>query len=74
MRVWIDRKQCQGSELCTEFAAPFIKTDDEYVAFLPTSPDPDGGAQAAVDVPDDMIENVATAAKQCPAQCIHVLD
>lgn len=74
MKVWIDRKQCQGSELCTEFASPLIRTDDEYIAYLPDSTDPDGGSSAAVEVPERMVENVLTAVKQCPSQCIHVID
>jgi ferredoxin len=74
MKVWIDRKQCQGSELCTEFAGAVIKTDDQYIAYLPDAADPDGGESDAVEVPVHLIENVLTAAKQCPSQCIHTLD
>ncbi len=76
MKVWIDQSQCLNSGLCEETAPSMFGLGDDDLAYvredgrLRLSP---GGEECTVEVPDDLAGDVELAARECPAQCIHIV-
>ncbi|MFE1796039.1 ferredoxin [Streptomyces sp. NPDC059517] len=75
MRVWVDRKLCQGSELCMELAGSVFATDDEYVSYVKLAEQghPADCEARAAEVADEQAEDVRQAARECPSQCINLI-
>lgn len=77
MKVWIDQSECQNSGLCEESAPTMFGLGDDDLAYvrlkgrLLTSP---GGAACQIEVPEEFVNDVEEAARECPAQCIHIED
>jgi ferredoxin len=76
VRVWIDQEQCQNSGLCEVNAPEAFAIGDDDLAYVRSGPLvlSTGGEGAVATVPVDAEDAVADAAKECPGQCIHVLD
>jgi ferredoxin len=77
MRVWIDQDHCQNSGLCEVTVPDTFGIGDDDLAYvrqdgrLLGSP---GGSGAVAAVPPALEDAVAEAARECPGQCIHLID
>ena len=77
MRVWIDQDLCTGDGLCAEIAPDvFIMLEDgiAYVqedgkVYSKRRGNPEG-AEGTAAVPGKLLEDVITAAEECPGECI----
>ena len=76
MRVWVRRELCQGAELCVEASGAVFATDDDYVSFVKIADgaEPADDAGRAVTVPSEHEDSVRLAARECPSQCIRVVE
>jgi ferredoxin len=76
VKVWLDSKACLTSGQCEETAPLVFQIGDDYQARLRRKPDsPEvAGEAGAVDVPEELLDDVEQAARECPAQCIHLID
>lgn len=73
MRVWIERDECQGSEMCVETVGEIFATDEAYVSYVRLGDETDGvSPDSAIEVPENLRSRLRSAAAECPAQCIHV--
>jgi ferredoxin len=74
LRVWIDQDQCTGDGLCVQYAPEVFEFDVDGLAYVK---DDSGELHAApgarVDVPASLRLDVISSAKECPGECIHVV-
>jgi ferredoxin len=75
LQVWIDQDLCTGDGLCVQYERDVFEFDVDGLAYvkggdgeLLTSP----GARTAV--PESSIRDVLDATRECPGNCIHVVD
>jgi len=79
MKVWIDQDLCTGDGLCAEIAPDvFIMLEDglAYVQengkiFSKARGNPEGAAGTA-SFADDRLDDVVSAAEDCPGECIFI--
>ncbi len=79
MKVWIDQDLCTGDGLCAEIAPDvFIMLEDglAYVqeggkVFAKSRGNPEGAAGVA-SFADDRLDDVISAAEDCPGECIFI--
>lgn len=76
MRIWIEQDACQNSGLCEESFPKLFKIGPDFVANLRDGERVVGGASPTdpMAVPDGMEDDAEVAARDCPAQCIHIVD
>lgn len=76
MHIWIDQSECQNSGLCEESFPRLFKVGTDFVANLRDGDRVVGGADpdSPLRVPDGMEDDAEVAARDCPAQCIHLVD
>jgi len=74
MQIWIDQGECQNSGLCEESFPRLFKIGTDFVSNLRDGDTVIGGASASspFEIPSDMEDDAVTAARDCPAQCIHL--
>lgn len=85
MKVWIDQDLCTGDGLCAEIAPDVFAMHTDGLAYVKEVSWPnlfgatgkgDGPAlqmaQGTADVPDSILEDVITAAEDCPGECIFI--
>jgi ferredoxin len=74
LRVWIDQELCTGDGLCVQYAPEVFEFDVDGLAYVK---DGAGDLHAApgsrVDVPSGLRLDVINSAKECPGDCIHVV-
>jgi ferredoxin len=76
MRVWIDQAKCQNSGLCEETEPALFKIGNDFLAYVKQDGVvllPGGEACHAV-VPGNLEDAAEEAARECPSQCIHLVD
>jgi ferredoxin len=76
MKVWIDQSECQNSGLCEEAAPGLFGLDGSDIAHV-RGPDGSllaGGEQDQAVVPASLFAAAEEAARECPGQCIYVID
>jgi ferredoxin len=76
MRVWIDQSQCLNSGLCEETAPDLFTLGDDDLAYVKQDDGilaKPGGESCQAGVPESREEDVELAARECPAQCIHLV-
>jgi len=79
MKVWIDQDLCTGDGLCAEIAPDvFIMLEDglAYVQengriFSKARGNPEGAAGTA-SFADERLDDVVSAAEDCPGECIFI--
>jgi len=79
MKVWIDQDLCTGDGLCAEIAPDvFVMLEDglAYVQengkiFSKARGNPEGAAGTA-SFADDRLDDVVSAAEDCPGECIFI--
>jgi ferredoxin len=77
MRVWIDQTQCQNSGLCAEDVPELFAIGDDFCAYVKQGDsvlDSPGGSEGIGEVPEDLVNLAESAARSCPAQCIHLAE
>jgi ferredoxin len=85
MRVWIDQDLCTGDGLCAEIAPDVFAMHSDGLAYVkevgwPNLLGPGGTgdgpllqmSQGTASVPDNLIDDVITAAEDCPGECIFI--
>lgn len=85
MRVWIDQDLCTGDGLCVEIAPAVFMMHEDGLAYVkeatwPNLFGPDGKgsgpalqmAAGTASIPENMLEDVITAAEDCPGECIFI--
>lgn len=85
MRVWIDQDLCTGDGLCAEIASDVFMMHSDGLAYVkepgwPNLMGPDGKgdgpklqmAQGTAEFPGSILEDVITAAEDCPGECIFI--
>jgi ferredoxin len=74
-QVWIDQHLCTGDGLCVQYAPEVFEFDVDGLAYVK---DGTGDLQLApgarVGVPAHLRLEVIDAAKDCPGECIHVVE
>jgi ferredoxin len=74
-QVWIDQNLCTGDGLCAQYAPEVFEFDVDGLAYVK---DGAGDLQLApgarVNVPAHLRLEVIDAAKDCPGECIHVVE
>jgi ferredoxin len=74
LQVWIDQGLCTGDGLCVQYAPEVFEFDVDGLAYVK-----DGGGElldtpgARADVPASLRLDVISSAKECPGDCIHVV-
>ncbi len=63
MRVKVDRKLCNGDEICTELCPEVFSLDNEGIAVVQVDK-----------VPKELEDDVTEAIESCPEQSISVVD
>jgi ferredoxin len=74
LRVWIDQELCTGDGLCVQYAPEVFEFDVDGLAYVKDAAGEllaTPGARA--DVPDSLRLDVISSAKECPGDCIHVV-
>lgn len=75
LKVWVDQDLCTGDGLCVQYAPEVFEFDVDGLAYVKG---PDGDlvltAGGTVTVPAALRLEVIDSAKDCPGECIHVLD
>jgi ferredoxin len=78
LEVWIDQDLCTGDGICAQYAPEVFELDIDGLAYV-KPPTPAGTEAelltergATAPVPPPLLNDVATAAKDCPGDCIHV--
>jgi ferredoxin len=75
LQVWIDQDLCTGDGLCVQYAPQIFEFDIDGLAYVK---DASGELQLApgarTDVPAHLRLDVIDAARDCPGECIHVVD
>lgn len=75
LQVWIDQDLCTGDGLCVQYERDVFEFDIDGLAYVK---DGDGelltapGARTAV--PEGSVRDVLDATRECPGNCIHVVD
>lgn len=85
MKVWIDQDLCTGDGLCTEIAPDVFMMHSDGLAYVkevnwtnlmgPTGQGSGPALQMSegmATVPDNLVEDVITAAEDCPGECIFI--
>lgn len=85
MKVWIDQDLCTGDGLCAEIAPDVFAMHVDGLAYVKEVPWPnlfgaDGNgntpalkmSEGTADVPENLLEDVITAAEDCPGECIFI--
>lgn len=85
MKVWIDQDLCTGDGLCAEIAPDVFVMHSDGLAYVkdvswPNLYGPSGTgtkpalemAAGTADVPDRLLDDVITAAEDCPGECIFI--
>lgn len=85
MRVWIDQDLCTGDGLCAEIAPDVFMMHSDGLAYVKEANwanlfGPDGlgkepalkMAQGTAKIPDNLLDDVVTAAEDCPGECIFI--
>jgi ferredoxin len=85
MRFCIDQDLCTGDGLCAEIASDVFMMHSDGLAYVkepgwPNLMGPDGKgegprlqmAQGTAEFPDSILEDVITAAEDCPGECIFI--
>lgn len=85
MRVWIDQDLCTGDGICTELAPKVFEMHNDGLAYVkdPSWPNrfgPSGSgsdpvlkmASGTAEFSDSMLDDVITAAEECPGECIFI--
>ncbi len=76
MKVWVDQAKCLGSGQCEETAPAVFTVTDDNVAYVRQDGevlDEPGGESSQAVVPEDAEDDTELAARECPAQCIHIV-
>lgn len=84
-KVWIDQDLCTGDGLCAEICPDIFEMSDDGLAYVkeaswPNIKGPTGDAPGPVytmsdglaDVPANLLDDVVTAAEDCPGECIFI--
>jgi ferredoxin len=75
LRVWVDQELCTGDGLCVQYAPDVFEFDVDGLAYVK---DATGELMLApgsrTDVPSHLRLDVIDAAKECPGDCIHVIN
>ena len=75
LKVWIDQDLCTGDGLCVQYERDVFEFDIDGLAYVKSA---DGdlltNAGARADVPEHSIRDVLDATRECPGNCIHVVD
>lgn len=77
MHVWIDQNECQNSGLCEVTVPDVFGIGDDDLAYVRQDGrllDSPGGSEATASVPLALEDAVADAARECPGQCIHLIE
>ena len=75
LEVWVDQDLCTGDGLCAQYAPEVFEFDVDGLAYVK-----DGSGElrtqpgARVDVPAHLRLEVIDAARDCPGECIHVVE
>ena len=85
MKVWIDQDLCTGDGLCAEIAPDVFMMHSDGLAYVKEATWPnlfgESGsgttpalqmAEGTANVPDNLVEDVITAAEDCPGECIFI--
>lgn len=74
LQVWIEQDLCTGDGLCVQYAPEVFEFDVDGLAYVK---DDSGELLAApgarADVPASLRLDVISSAKECPGDCIHVM-
>jgi ferredoxin len=74
-QVWIDQNLCTGDGLCVQYAPEVFEFDVDGLAYVKDGAgDLQLAAGARVNVPAHLRLEVIDAAKDCPGECIHVVE
>jgi ferredoxin len=75
LEVWVDQDLCTGDGLCVQYAPKIFEFDIDGLAYVK---DASGELQvtpgARADVPAHLRLDVIDAARDCPGECIHVIE
>ena len=75
IEVWVDQDLCTGDGLCVQYAPEIFEFDIDGLAYVR---DASGELQLApgarTDVPARLRLDVIDASRDCPGECIHVVD
>lgn len=75
LQVWVDQDLCTGDGLCVQYAPSVFEFDIDGLAYVKDS---DGELRTApgacVPVPADLVTDVVDSARDCPGECIHVMN
>lgn len=85
MKVWIDQDLCTGDGLCAEIAPDVFAMHADGLAYVkevswPNLFGPSGSgstpalkmSEGMAEVPESHLEDVITAAEDCPGECIFI--
>ncbi|MGH3327060.1 MAG: ferredoxin [Streptomycetales bacterium] len=74
LEVWVDQELCTGDGLCVQYAPEVFEFDDDGLAYVKSE---DGALRTAagerVRVPAHLVADVVDSARECPGECIHVV-
>jgi ferredoxin len=75
LRVWIDQSLCTGDGLCVQYAPEVFEFDVDGLAYVKSeSGELLAEPGARTDVPARLRLDVIASAKECPGECIHLVD
>ena len=74
LKVWIDQDLCTGDGLCVQYAPEVFEFDVDGLAYVKGDDDELRVAPGEqVIVPSGLRLDVINSAKECPGDCIHVV-
>ncbi len=75
LQVWIDQDLCTGDGLCVQYERDVFEFDIDGLAYVKAA---DGELLTAqgerTAVPEGSVRDVLDATRECPGNCIHVVD
>jgi ferredoxin len=75
LRVWVDQGLCTGDGLCVQYAPEVFEFDVDGLAYVKDATgELQTGPGTRVDVPQGLRLHVIDSAKECPGECIHVVN